>query len=93
MKLGLHIGYWGLGLTKDEQLELVREAERLLADPEEARRRGLIAREAALERYGLRRFLADWDETLGETVRRTLPNLGGTQVGIAPEQRNLGEVP
>jgi len=29
MKLGLHIGYWGLGLTKDEQLELVREAERL----------------------------------------------------------------
>jgi F420-dependent oxidoreductase-like protein len=29
VKLGLHIGYWGLGLTKDEQLELVREAERL----------------------------------------------------------------
>ena len=29
MKLGLHIGYWGLGLTKEEQLELVQEAERL----------------------------------------------------------------
>ena len=29
MRLGLHIGYWGLGLTKDEQLELVLEAERL----------------------------------------------------------------
>jgi F420-dependent oxidoreductase-like protein len=29
MKLGLHIGYWGLGLSADEQLELVREAERL----------------------------------------------------------------
>ena len=29
MKLGLHIGYWGLGLTKEEQLELVREAELL----------------------------------------------------------------
>ena len=29
MKLGLGIGYWGLGLTKDEQLELVREAERV----------------------------------------------------------------
>jgi F420-dependent oxidoreductase-like protein len=29
MKLGVHIGYWGLGLTSDDQLEIVREAERL----------------------------------------------------------------
>src|SRR3954462_11363689 len=29
MRLGLHIGYWGLGLTSDEQLKLVREAETL----------------------------------------------------------------
>src|SRR5215216_1457981 len=29
MRLGLHIGYWGLGLTAHEQLELVREAESL----------------------------------------------------------------
>src|ERR1700704_3734799 len=29
MRLGLHIGYWGLGLTADEQLKLVREAEAL----------------------------------------------------------------
>jgi F420-dependent oxidoreductase-like protein len=29
MKLGLHIGYWGLGLTAAEQLSLVREAESL----------------------------------------------------------------
>src|SRR3954464_7625119 len=27
MRLGLHVGYWGLGLTADEQLKLVREAE------------------------------------------------------------------
>src|SRR4051795_2066377 len=27
MRLGLHVGYWGLGLTADEQLRLVREAE------------------------------------------------------------------
>src|SRR6266480_5900758 len=27
MRLGLHVGYWGLGLTADEQLVLVREAE------------------------------------------------------------------
>src|SRR6266480_1057898 len=29
MKLGLNVAYWGLGLSADEQLELVREAERL----------------------------------------------------------------
>lgn len=29
MKLGVHIGYWGLGLTADEQLAIVQEAERL----------------------------------------------------------------
>src|SRR4051812_41599867 len=27
MRLGLHVGYWGLGPTADEQLKLVREAE------------------------------------------------------------------
>src|SRR4051794_41893115 len=32
MRLGLHIGYWGLGLTADEQLKLVREAESLCFD-------------------------------------------------------------
>src|SRR5436305_6518048 len=29
MKLGVHIGYWGLGLTSEDQLRIVREAERL----------------------------------------------------------------
>src|SRR5881392_2738113 len=29
MKLGVHIGYWGLGLTREDQLEIVQEAERL----------------------------------------------------------------
>ena len=28
MRLGLHVGYWGLGLTAEQQLELVREAEK-----------------------------------------------------------------
>jgi F420-dependent oxidoreductase-like protein len=27
MRLGLHVGYWGLGLSAEEQLEIVREAE------------------------------------------------------------------
>jgi F420-dependent oxidoreductase-like protein len=29
MKLGVHIGYWGLGLTSADQLSIVQEAERL----------------------------------------------------------------
>jgi F420-dependent oxidoreductase-like protein len=29
MKLGINVGYWGLGLTKDEQLQIVQEAEKL----------------------------------------------------------------
>jgi F420-dependent oxidoreductase-like protein len=29
MRLGVHIGYWGLGLTSQDQLEVVQEAERL----------------------------------------------------------------
>jgi F420-dependent oxidoreductase-like protein len=29
VKLGVHIGYWGLGLTASQQLEIVQEAERL----------------------------------------------------------------
>src|SRR5579864_8699492 len=29
MKLGVHIGYWGLGLSSEDQLKIVREAESL----------------------------------------------------------------
>src|SRR5919107_718803 len=29
MRLGLHVGYWGLGLEAADQLKLVREAEEL----------------------------------------------------------------
>jgi F420-dependent oxidoreductase-like protein len=32
MKLGVHIGYWGLGLSSQDQLDIVREAERLEYD-------------------------------------------------------------
>jgi hypothetical protein len=54
--------------------ELVRAAERLLRDPDDAAARGRIAREAALERYGLGRFLSDWDALLDDvTTRRGRP--------------------
>jgi glycosyltransferase involved in cell wall biosynthesis len=41
---------------------------RLIADPGEARERGAAARAAALDRYGLERFLADWDDVLAEVA-------------------------
>lgn len=50
--------------------DLVRMAARLIEDPDEARTRGLVAREAALARYGLARFLADWDDVLGQVPQR-----------------------
>jgi hypothetical protein len=54
------------GCISTDVEELRRCARLLVNDPEEARRRGKAAREAALERYGLERFLADWDEVLAD---------------------------
>jgi hypothetical protein len=48
--------------------ELVTAARALLADPDEARQRGLIARRSALDRYGLPRFLHDWDLAFKEAA-------------------------
>jgi Glycosyl transferases group 1 len=42
---------------------------RLTDDPREARQRGHAGRRAALARYGLDRFLADWDMLLTEVAR------------------------
>jgi hypothetical protein len=41
---------------------------RLIDDPEQARAMGKAAREAARARYGLARFLADWDALLSEAT-------------------------
>ena len=41
---------------------------RLVADAEESAERGRAARAAALERYGLERFLEDWDTALAEVA-------------------------
>jgi hypothetical protein len=51
------------------RLTTVRDAaRRLIDDPEQARVMGKAAREAALARYGLARFLADWDALLAEVT-------------------------
>jgi glycosyltransferase involved in cell wall biosynthesis len=54
------------GIVSTDVDVLVDACRRLLADPEEARRRGKAAREAALARYSLDRFLSDWNSMLVE---------------------------
>ncbi len=47
------------------RIDVLADAVRaLVEDPEQARERGEAARAAALRRYGLERFLADWDDLL-----------------------------
>jgi hypothetical protein len=48
---------------------LATAVRRLLADPAEAAEAGRAARAAALARYGLHRFLQDWDRLLKEVTR------------------------
>jgi glycosyltransferase involved in cell wall biosynthesis len=47
---------------------LARAARTFLRDPEAARAAGDAARAYALGRYGLERFLADWDDLLSEVT-------------------------
>jgi glycosyltransferase involved in cell wall biosynthesis len=57
----------GVVTTRPE--ELVAAVWRFVHDPSEAQAVGRAARTAALERYGLGRFLADWDLRLGAMAR------------------------
>jgi glycosyltransferase involved in cell wall biosynthesis len=57
------------GFVSTDVEVLVAAVRRLIVDPEEARLRGKAARSAALARYGLRRFLADWDALLARVTR------------------------
>jgi glycosyltransferase involved in cell wall biosynthesis len=56
------------GVLSTRVAVLADGARRLAADPEEARRMGKAARAAATVRYGLERFLADWDRLLEEVT-------------------------
>jgi glycosyltransferase involved in cell wall biosynthesis len=58
----------GIVSTRVERLSAaLRE---LIDEPDRAREMGLAGREAALGRYGLDRFLSDWDRVLNEEVTR-----------------------
>ena len=60
----------GAGVVSTRVDLLADALRRLVADPDEAAERGRAARAAALERYGLARFLSDWDAVLGEVMSR-----------------------
>jgi hypothetical protein len=52
------------GVLTTDPAEMVEAAQRYVADPELARAVGVRARAAVLSRYGLHRFLADWQSRL-----------------------------
>ena len=54
------------GAISTDLAELHTAVSRFARDPEAARAAGLAAREAACARYGLKRFLREWDEILQE---------------------------
>ena len=58
------------GVVSTQVEVLADAARRLVADPEQARLMGKAARAAATARYGLGRFLADWDALLEEVRGR-----------------------
>jgi glycosyltransferase involved in cell wall biosynthesis len=56
------------GCVSADPAELRRAISRFIDDPEAAMEAGSAARRSALERYGLGRFLADWDAVLDQAV-------------------------
>lgn len=56
------------GVVSSDLDRLIRGARVLLNDPDAARVAGRVARAAALERFGLARFLTEWNTLLKEVV-------------------------
>lgn len=57
------------GVVSSDPADLVAALRRWLADPTEAKERGLAARAHALERFGIERFLSDWQEVIEGVTR------------------------
>ncbi len=69
------------GVVSTRLEELVAAVWRYVHDPGLAQAVGAAAREAALSRYGLGRFLADWDGLLAEAATGRSPS-SGAGVGL-----------
>ena len=59
----------GAGVLSTSKEQLRSRLRELMADPAQAAEIGKRGREAALARYGLARFLADWDRLLADVIR------------------------
>jgi hypothetical protein len=59
----------GAGVISTRVETLTDAVRRLVADPDEARELGRRARETCLARYGVARFVGDWDRLLWEVTR------------------------
>lgn len=64
------------GYVSNDLDELARHMQRLLADPEEARALGANARRLAGERFGLQRFIRDWNDAFEHVLSLKL-EVGG----------------
>ncbi|MDQ0575567.1 glycosyltransferase [Agromyces albus] len=70
----------GAGFLSTSVDELVAAARLLLEDPDAAARLGAAARDAAIERYNLGRFLRDWDTLFADLVER--PRRTGRRIAV-----------
>jgi hypothetical protein len=86
------------GAISADPAELKAMAQLLLDDPDEAHRRGAVARAFAREHYGLERFLTDWDAVLEDVVARHRARRGGSEAaprrsGSSPRETRKEGVP
>jgi len=70
----------GAGICSTDVERLVRELGALVAEPERARALGEAGRAYVLERYGLDRFLSDWDDVLDRAVSDRAGHASGRRV-------------
>jgi hypothetical protein len=58
------------GFIDTDPAKLIEPMRMLLSDPAEARRVGEAGRKVAAERFNIRRFIRDWEETFDEVIGR-----------------------
>ncbi|MCQ1955936.1 glycosyltransferase [Arthrobacter sp. zg-Y826] len=80
------------GVASNDPEELVRAVRMFLAEPERARICGRAARAAALSRYGLDRFLSDWDGLFADLLTETVSAASfNPAAGTAPASTGGGQ--
>lgn len=75
------------GAVVEDAAGMAVAVELLLADEDRARAAGAAARELAMEKFSLGRFLTDWDELFTRLTR------GGPMAGSRQHSRGRAEVP